>query len=613
MIGALDRARAERTASEQATRRSVRIRIGAAGSTPEAIAAELRRELPEAGWTVAAVCTCLAALERAEEAHERDGTWFLGPAPAMGGAVESPGDKYPQVPHEAACSHAGQRVGSATPSGQAGGAAALCDTEAEPASVAHGEGGERLRLPDEDLGALNSPGPEVATSTPMENGRAPSDTLARDQRPETTMSIADAIRADLAQHPRSSAGEVHRRVGPVVDRNADQIAQHLSNLFASGRLDRDGERGAFRYSLPSPAPAPAREDGPLPPPAQEMDDLLADLVRIADDVNASPSGAATGDWDDPLSTAPGDGDDDHGPARRDRIDLARPPEASIRAAMAAVEAFGADVRLTRAADKLHDALGLVADFVDGVPARDPAPLVDVDDATDDLRAQLEEAREDLSRWHRLMAVWADALGFPEGQEVTEEQYVEATRALTAKAGVDAIALRTVAEQLGAASTDQRDAAILAAISGLRTERDAANRQAAEWGGDLSALRVRHDRELDAIDRELGLAGENQTRFEGDRALAVRELQTRIAKLEHRIAEDVDEYGPPKQPDPGRCPADHVDVYIGVEDTARVGTEPQIDLVAGESADDVAGYPTVVLVRVPRSRAPRVIDVRRGAA
>lgn len=52
--------------------------------------------------------------------------------------------------------------------------------------------------------------------------------------------------------------------------------------------------------------------------------------------------------------------------RRIRIDLATPEEMAIRNAIAAVEAMGADVRLTQATILLDQALSKVADYVDGV-------------------------------------------------------------------------------------------------------------------------------------------------------------------------------------------------------------------------------------------------------
>jgi len=54
-----------------------------------------------------------------------------------------------------------------------------------------------------------------------------------------------------------------------------------------------------------------------------------------------------------------------------RIDAQRyvPAETAIRAAMQAVEAMSADPRLTDAVCLLAKAKDLVADFVDGVPAR----------------------------------------------------------------------------------------------------------------------------------------------------------------------------------------------------------------------------------------------------
>ena len=50
--------------------------------------------------------------------------------------------------------------------------------------------------------------------------------------------------------------------------------------------------------------------------------------------------------------------------RRIRIDLMTSPELTIRAAMVAVEAMPADVRLTQAGERLAEALGLVSSYVD---------------------------------------------------------------------------------------------------------------------------------------------------------------------------------------------------------------------------------------------------------
>jgi hypothetical protein len=49
--------------------------------------------------------------------------------------------------------------------------------------------------------------------------------------------------------------------------------------------------------------------------------------------------------------------------RKCRLDLATPPEVALRAALAAVEAMPADVRLTKASQKVVEALDLVGDYV----------------------------------------------------------------------------------------------------------------------------------------------------------------------------------------------------------------------------------------------------------
>lgn len=50
--------------------------------------------------------------------------------------------------------------------------------------------------------------------------------------------------------------------------------------------------------------------------------------------------------------------------RKIRLDLATPPEVALRAALAAVEAMPADVRLTHASNCISDALRSVGDYVD---------------------------------------------------------------------------------------------------------------------------------------------------------------------------------------------------------------------------------------------------------
>lgn len=50
--------------------------------------------------------------------------------------------------------------------------------------------------------------------------------------------------------------------------------------------------------------------------------------------------------------------------RRNRIDLYSPAELAIRNAVLEIEKLQADVRLTNACDKLHEAKELVADFID---------------------------------------------------------------------------------------------------------------------------------------------------------------------------------------------------------------------------------------------------------
>lgn len=50
--------------------------------------------------------------------------------------------------------------------------------------------------------------------------------------------------------------------------------------------------------------------------------------------------------------------------RRNRLDLNEPAEISIRNAVNEIEKIGADVRLTKAINLLHEARELVSDFID---------------------------------------------------------------------------------------------------------------------------------------------------------------------------------------------------------------------------------------------------------
>lgn len=60
--------------------------------------------------------------------------------------------------------------------------------------------------------------------------------------------------------------------------------------------------------------------------------------------------------------------------RRANIDKLVPAERAIYDAMIAVEAMGADERLTRAVTLLGDAMNAVADYVDGqLPCANPGP------------------------------------------------------------------------------------------------------------------------------------------------------------------------------------------------------------------------------------------------
>lgn len=65
--------------------------------------------------------------------------------------------------------------------------------------------------------------------------------------------------------------------------------------------------------------------------------------------------------------------EDWTPPRRICLDKMTPAENAIREAVIAVEAAGADVRLTNAVILLQAAREHVADFVDGVPVRPVYP------------------------------------------------------------------------------------------------------------------------------------------------------------------------------------------------------------------------------------------------
>jgi hypothetical protein len=79
--------------------------------------------------------------------------------------------------------------------------------------------------------------------------------------------------------------------------------------------------------------------------------------------------------------------------RRIRIDMSTPTELAIRAAVDAVEALPADVRLTNAVVLLHQARELVADFVDGVPRADTEGDRQAPNRTEVIRQRLLEAAD----------------------------------------------------------------------------------------------------------------------------------------------------------------------------------------------------------------------------
>lgn len=83
--------------------------------------------------------------------------------------------------------------------------------------------------------------------------------------------------------------------------------------------------------------------------------------------------------------------------RRARVDLWCDAEKAIQAAVDAVEAMPADVRLTDAVNQLWEARQSVADYVDGVPRRVPAVV---------------KERDTLARWVR--EEWAFNHGCPIG-------------------------------------------------------------------------------------------------------------------------------------------------------------------------------------------------------
>lgn len=80
--------------------------------------------------------------------------------------------------------------------------------------------------------------------------------------------------------------------------------------------------------------------------------------------------------------------------RKIRLDLATPPEVAIRAALAAVEAMPADVRLTTASMHIQSALDCVATYVDeqmvSAGLDDGTSLADTRVVRDRWRADFEE-------------------------------------------------------------------------------------------------------------------------------------------------------------------------------------------------------------------------------
>lgn len=90
--------------------------------------------------------------------------------------------------------------------------------------------------------------------------------------------------------------------------------------------------------------------------------------------------------------------------RRIRLDQHTPAEAAITDAMRSVESAGCDARLTKALVLLSDAREQVADFVDGVPYRDPTDVLRVAQAKlAECERGLQTARELAEEYSRLSA------------------------------------------------------------------------------------------------------------------------------------------------------------------------------------------------------------------
>jgi hypothetical protein len=212
----------DRAAHEAASLRAVELRLLSSGRSPHEIRDAIARDYGH--WPLAAVYSLLAKLRAAGKAHERDGVWFPGSA-----------------------------------AGQAGTAAAVCDTEVGPAPsslagavaanevagggagvdpVAHGEADALEALPASSALGLNP-----------------------QQEPEMPPSRAEMIRADLAAHPGSMASQVAARLGF----DANEVSRSLSNLYPK-RVSRTGFEGAYRYSLVSD-----HEPTTIP---EEIEDLL---------------------------------------------------------------------------------------------------------------------------------------------------------------------------------------------------------------------------------------------------------------------------------------------------------------------------------------------------
>lgn len=141
----------------------------------------------------------------------------------------------------------------------------------------------------------------------------------------TTRVLIEAVGAIIARASADEAAAIERQIASLHSRSQRSLGP---------RLDEIRDAALARLELVH------RAEGP---PIDLVDAI--DRERDREQVAAGL---------DPYASIP----------RRQRIDLMVPAELAIRAAVGAVEAAGADTRLTDAITALHTARALVADVVD---------------------------------------------------------------------------------------------------------------------------------------------------------------------------------------------------------------------------------------------------------